>query len=187
MIKLTTSLNKQDISNLHVGDEVLLSGTIFTARDRAYNVLLEKNFSKIKDQIIYHSGLIIRETKNGLQPISAGPTTSARFIERSIKLIKKYKIKAFIGKGGMDTPEIIEAFEKNNVVYFAAVGGAGVLYANAIVKIKNAYFRNLGMTDSVLELEVKDFPVVVTMDSHGNSIYNNVYKKSKSKVRKYLK
>ena len=118
-------------------------------------------------------------------PISAGPTTSARFEKRSIKLMQKYSIKAFIGKGGIDDDEVKKAM-KNKAVYLAAVGGAGVLYAKAM-KIENIYLRQFGMADSVWEIEVKDFPLIVAMDAHGNSIYHDIYLYSKKKVTKFLK
>lgn len=184
MKKLATPLLKADIKKLHVGDEVLLSGTIFTCRDQAYNYILHHNFPQIKNGVIYHAGPIVQETNSGIYPISAGPTTSARFQERSIKLMQRYGINAFIGKGGMDDGQVKKAM-KNKAVYFAAVGGAGVLYAKAM-KIKNIYLRQLGMADAIWEIEVKDFPLIVAMDSYGRSIYHDIYLNSKKKIKKFL-
>jgi len=180
MKKISTPLQLSEIKKLRVGDEVLLSGRIFTCRDQAYNYLLKHNFPQIKNSVIYHAGPLVQENI----PISAGPTTSARFMKRSILLIKKYGIKAFIGKGGMDDDAVKKAME-NKAVYLAAVGGAGVLYAKAM-KIKNIYLRQLGMADAIWEIEVKDFPLIVAMDSHGNSIYHDIYLNSKKKVKKFL-
>jgi tartrate/fumarate subfamily iron-sulfur-dependent hydro-lyase beta chain len=181
MKKLRTPLSVKDIQKLRVGDEVLLSGKVFTCRDQAYNFILKHNFPQIKNSVIYHAGPLVQ----GKMPISAGPTTSARFEKRSIKLMQKYSIKAFIGKGGMDDDEVKKAM-KNKAVYLAAVGGAGVLYAKAM-KIENIYLRQFGMADSVWEIEVKDFPLIVAMDAHGNSIYHDIYLYSKKKVTKFLK
>lgn len=185
MLKLTTPLQIKDIKNLKVGDKVLLSGTVFSARDKAYDWLLKNNFSKIKNSVIFHAGPIVKKQGNNIIPISAGPTTSARFNKRSIKLIKKYGVRGFIGKGGMDDDAVKKAF-KNKTVYLAAVGGAGVLYADKI-KIKNIYQKKLGMADAIWELEIKDFPLIVAMDAHGESIYNKIYKKSKAKLKGFLK
>lgn len=184
MIKLKTPLTKEQVRKLKVSDQVWLSGTVFTARDLAYNYLLEHDFPKIKNSVIYHAGPIVAKKGKKVIPISAGPTTSYRFSQRSIKLMKKYGIKAFIGKGGMDNDEVKKAMA-NKVVYLAAVGGAGVVYANAM-KIKNIYLKKLGMADAICELEVKDMPLIVTMDSHGRSIYHDVYKKSKAAVKYFL-
>jgi len=186
MIKLNAPIDKQIIKKLKIGDEVLLSGTIFTARDRAYNYLLDNDFKKIRNAVIFHAGPIIKKQGDKILPISAGPTTSARFIERSIKLMAKYNIRVFIGKGGMDSPKMIQAMKKYGAVYLAAVGGAGVVYADKM-KIKNIYQKNLGMTDSIWEIEVKDFPLIVAMDSRGNSIYHQIYKNSKRVVSAFLK
>lgn len=180
MKQIFTPLKLSEIKKLRVADEVLLSGTVFTCRDQAYNYILKHNFSKIKNSVIYHAGPLVQDNI----PISAGPTTSSRFEKRSIKLMKKYGIKAFIGKGGMDDDQVKKAM-KNKAVYFAAVGGAGVLYAKAM-KIRNIYLRQLGMADAVWEIEVKNFPLIVAMDSHGNSIYHDIYLQSKKKVKKFL-
>lgn len=185
MIKLKTPINIKDIQKLRVGDEILLSGNIFTCRDQAYNYILKHNFSRIKNGVIYHAGPIVKETNSGIIPVSAGPTTSARFEKRSIKLMEKYGVKVFIGKGGMDDDEVKKAM-KNKAVYLAAVGGAGALYAKAM-KIKNIYLRQLGMADAIWEIEVKDFPLIAAMDAHGNSIYHDIYLQSKKKVKKFLK
>ncbi|MFA6027740.1 MAG: fumarate hydratase C-terminal domain-containing protein [Patescibacteria group bacterium] len=184
MINLHTPLVSDQIKKLKVGDQVLLSGTIFTARDQAYNYLLKNNFSKIKNGVIYHAGPIVLEKKGKTIPVSAGPTTSSRFSLKSIKLIQKYGIKAFIGKGGMDDDAVKKAM-KGKTVYLAAVGGAGVVYANAM-KIKKIYLKKLGMADAICELEVKDMPLIVTMDSQGRSIYHDVYKKSRKITKQFL-
>lgn len=173
MINLKTPLSQEDISNLKVGDKVSINGTIFTARDKAHQFLLEDNFDKIKDSIIYHCGPIIKDNK----VIAAGPTTSERVNCYTPKLIEKYGIKAIIGKGGMNDAVLNSL--ANKAVYFSAVGGAAVIYAKAM-KVKNVYKKEFGMPEAIWEFEVKDFPVIVTMDSRGNSIYKDIYEKSKN-------
>jgi tartrate/fumarate subfamily iron-sulfur-dependent hydro-lyase beta chain len=171
-IKLTTPLKKEDILKLNIGDNALLSGTIFTARDRAYKFFLENDFDKIQNSIIYHCGPIIKNNK----VISGGPTTSWRLNQYTSHLIEKYKVQAFIGKGGMDDHSL-EAM-KGKAVYFSAIGGAACVYAKTM-KIKNVYKLEFGMPEAIWEIEIKDFPVIVTMDAKGNSLHGDVYKKSK--------
>lgn len=185
MIKLSTPSQLNEIKKLRIGDEVLFSGTIFTVRDQAYNYIIKNNFSKIKNGVIYHAGPIVQHMGKKIIPISAGPTTSTRFMKRSIQVMKKYSIKVFIGKAGMDDDDVKKAM-KNKAVYLAAVGGAGVLYAKTM-KIKNIYLKELGMADAIWEIEVKDFPLIVAMDSQGNSIYHDIYLQSKKKIKKFLK
>jgi fumarate hydratase subunit beta len=180
MLKLKIPLSQKDISKLKIGDKVLLNGTIFTARDKVHEFLLRNDFKKIENSVIYHCGPIVR----GFKIIAAGPTTSNRLNSFIPKLIQKYKIKAIIGKGGMDN-SVLNAL-KGKSVYFAAIGGAAVLYAE-LMKIKNVYKKEFGMTEAIWELEVKDFPVIVAMDSKGNSLYDKVYQESKVIFQKLIK
>jgi len=162
-----------DFTTLKVGDGVSLSGRVFTARDRAHLFLMKNNFPRIMNSIIYHCGPIV----SGNKVIAAGPTSSSRFNIYAKGLIEKYKIRAIIGKGGMDK-NVLEAL-KGKAVYFSAIGGASLLYTKNI-KLKNVYKKEFGMADAIYELEVKDFPVIVTMDSKGNSLHDNILKKSES-------
>lgn len=166
-------MNKQiDFTELKAGDKISLSGTIFTARDKAHLFLLENNFDKIQDSIIYHCGPIIKDNK----VIAAGPTTSSRLNTYTPKLIEKYNIRAIIGKGGMDR-DVLSAL-KGRAVYFAAVGGAGLIYAKNM-SVANVYKSEFGMPEAIWAFEVRDFPVIVAMDSKGHSIYEDVLLKSR--------
>jgi tartrate/fumarate subfamily iron-sulfur-dependent hydro-lyase beta chain len=166
----------ENFTNLKVGDKVNLNGTIFTARDKAHLFLLENDFEKIKNGVIYHCGPIIKDK----EVVAAGPTTSSRLNPYTPKLIEKYNIKAIIGKGGMSN-DVLEAL-RGRAVYFSAVGGAALVYARSM-KVKNVYkLEEFGMPEAIWELEVKDFPVVVAMDSKGNSLYNKVLLKSKKEL-----
>lgn len=160
-----------DFTKLKVGDMVSIEGTLFTARDRAHVFLLENNFPRLKNSIIYHCGPIVKENKI----IAAGPTSSARFNLYAPKLIDKYGIKAIIGKGGMDK-NVLEAL-RGKAVYLSAIGGAALLYTKNM-QLRNVYKPEFGMTDAIYELEVKDFPVVVTMDSKGNNLHEEILRKS---------
>ena len=180
MIILNTPLKEKDVLKLNAGDNVLLNGTIFTARDKAHLFLLEEDFPAVKGGVIYHAGPIIK----GKEVISAGPTTSARLNPYTPKLIEKYGIKAIVGKGGMDQT-VIDAL-KGRAVYLSAIGGAGVLYAKAM-KFKNVYKEEFGMPEAIWEFEVKNFPAIVAIDSKGNSLYEKTLEKSKEVFFKLAK
>ncbi len=157
---------------LKAGDRFLLNGTIFTARDKAHLFLLENDFDRIRGSIIYHCGPIIKNN----EVVAGGPTTSSRLNPYTVKVIEKYGIKAIIGKGGMDNC-VLDAL-RGKAVYFSAVGGAALVYAKKM-RVKNVYKKEFGMPEAIWELEVKDFPVIVAMDSHGNSLYDDVLLKSR--------
>lgn len=179
MQKLITPLKISDIQNLKAGDEVLLNGTIFAARDRAHEFFLDNNFEQIQGGIIYHCGPIV----DGEKVVAAGPTTSQRLNIFTPQLIQKYDIKAIVGKGGMDE-KVLEAM-RGKAVYLAAIGGAGVLYAKNI-KLKNIYKKEFGMSDAIYEFEVNNFPLIVGMDAHGESLYKKVNDESNDVFKRLL-
>ena len=176
MHKLVTPLKTEDVTQLKVGDVVNLSGTIFTARDAAHKFMIEEDFNNVKNAVIYHCGPIVQNNKI----ISAGPTTSTRLNIYTPRLIKKYEIKAIIGKGGMGK-ETLEAL-KGKAVYLSAVGGAGALYAQCVKDLVNCFKPEFGMPEAIWQLEVKDFPLIVTMDSKGNSLYEEIRSKSQQSL-----
>lgn len=179
MIKLETPLNKDSILELNVGDWILLNGIIFTARDKAHRYLLENDFENIRGSVIYHCGPIVKNN----DVIAAGPTTSSRMNAYTPKLIEKYGIKAIIGKGGMDK-QVLNSIN-GKAVYFSAIGGAALIYAKSAV-VRNVYKMEFGMPEAIWELEVKDFPLIVAMDSKGNSLYENVARKSKDVFQRLM-
>ena len=172
---MNTPLKVEDILGLKVGDEILITGTIFCARDRAHEFFLKEEFEKIKGGVIYHCGPIIKDNK----VVSAGPTTSNRMSIFTPKLIEKYGIKAIIGKGGMD--DSVKEALRGKAVYLSAIGGAGALYADKI-KVVGVDKEEFGMPEAIWEFSVKEFPVIVTMDAHGNSVYDEVLKKSQEVI-----
>lgn len=178
-IKLTTPLTTEDILKLNIGDEVLLSGTIFTARDTAHKFFFENNFKKIKNAVIYHCGPIIKDN----EVISAGPTTSERMNHYTKYMIEKYNTPAFVGKGGMDK-DSLETM-RGRAVYFSAIGGAACLYAKAM-KVKQVDKLEFGMPEAIWEFEITNFPVMVSMDAKGNSLHDDVYKKSKAAFERLI-
>lgn len=164
-----------DFTKLKLGDKILLNGMIFTVRDKAHLFLLENDFEMIRGSIIYHCGPIIKDRK----VIAAGPTTSSRLNQYTPGLVDKYDIKAIIGKGGMDK-SVLDSI-KGKAVYFSAVGGAALVYAKNMI-VQNVYKPEFGMPEAIWELVVKDLPLIVTMDAHGNSLYEKVQAHSKKQL-----
>ncbi|MBF7096099.1 Fe-S-containing hydro-lyase [Alkalibacter mobilis] len=180
-IRIDLPLDVEKIANLKSGDSVLISGTIYTARDAAHKRMIEElNEGKtlpvdLKNQTIYYAGPC--PPKPGDIIGSIGPTTSGRMDAYAPILLDK-GLKGMIGKGYRDKT-VIDAIIKNKAVYFGAVGGAGALLKESVVSVEIVAYEDLG-TEAIRKLEVKDFPAVVIIDSKGN----NLYETEKSKYRK---
>ena len=187
-------LTKKDVEKLRVGDIIYLNGKIYTARDEAHLKIIEtlKSSKKLpfdlNEAIIYHAGPIMKKVNDCWTCVSIGPTTSARMNDVEEEFIKLTNISAIVGKGGMKK-ELLKTFEEYKVVYLAAPGGCAALLANSVKKVNNVYFlEELGMPEAVWELEVGSFgPLIVAMDSHGNSIYEEVNKKVHEKLNELIK
>lgn len=186
MIKLRTPISENDIRNLKVGDTVSLSGVIVTARDEAHKLMIEEkpDFVRdaLKESVIYHCGPVVRKDEDGTWTfVSAGPTTSAREEPYQADVVCEYNVRGVIGKGGMG-PKTAEGLKKCGAVYFHAVGGAGTLIANTVKKVLTVHkLEEFGTPEAFWVIEVEDFPLVVTMDSHGGSLHKEILEKS-SKV-----
>lgn len=179
MRKLTTPLTEEDIKSLKVGDTVFLSGVIVTARDAAHKLMVESkpDFIReyLKDGVIYHCGPVVKQDAKGEWSfVSAGPTTSSREEPYQSTVIKEYGVRAVIGKGGMG-PKTLEGLKENCAVYLHAVGGSGSLTAAKVKKVKEVFMmEEFGTPEAFWVIEVEDFPVIVTMDSHGGSLHANI-------------
>lgn len=179
--RLKTPLLKDDIKKLNAGDIVYISGTIYTARDRAHQRILEKGSPvNLEGSVVFHAGPIIKTgTSNGgtdYKMIAVGPTTSTRMNPYTPDILK-LGVSAIIGKGGMDE-NTARALKENHAVYFAAVGGCAALYVKSILEIKGVNWLDLGIPEAIWKLEVKDFgPLIVAMDSHGNNLYDKTMQK----------
>lgn len=189
LVKLKTPLKEEEIKKLKIGDTVELSGTIYTARDMAHKFLVEKKpklFKKLlENSVLYHCGPIVRKKGGKWQVIAAGPTTSIREEPYEADVIKGYRIRAVIGKGGMGK-KTQKALKKYGGVYLSAVGGAAVLLAKSIIKVSNVYKLEFGLPEAFWELEVKNMPLIVTMDGHGNSMHYDIEKTSKRQLKKLI-
>ena len=183
MIKLKTPISEEDIRKLKVGDTVFLSGIIATGRDNAHKLMVEEKPDFIRDvlkeSVIYHCGPVVKQDEDGTWSfVSAGPTTSMREEPYQADVVCEYNIRGVIGKGGMG-PKTAEGLKKCGAVYFHAVGGAGTLIANAVKKVVTVHkLEEFGTPEAFWVIEVEDFPLVVTMDAHGNSIHEEIKEKS---------
>ena len=171
-ISVKTPLSHENARKLKAGDSVLLTGTIYTARDAAHKRLCElvaqgKELPMdIQDAVIYFVGPT--PAKPGQAIGSAGPTTAYRMDAYSPTLIAQGQT-GMIGKGKRG-PEVIAAMKEHGAVYFGAIGGCGALLSKCIKKAEIVAYEDLG-AEAIRRLEVEDFPVIVIIDSEGNNLY----------------
>lgn len=169
---INTPLDNKTAKTLKAGDYVYITGTIYTARDAAHKRMdetLNRNESlpiDVNGNIIYYMGP--SPAREGRPIGSAGPTTATRMDKYAPRLLDMGLI-GMIGKGKRQKP-VVDAIIRNGAVYFAAVGGAGALLAQRIIKSEVVAYDDLG-TEAIRKLEVKDFPVIVVIDSDGNNLY----------------
>jgi len=172
VLRLSTPLMNEDLEKLKTGDQVLLNGVIYTARDAAHKRMIEAIESgkelpfDIRGQVIYYAGP--SPAKPGEVIGSCGPTTSSRMDAYAPEMIA-HGLKGMVGKGTRST-EVKKAIVEHKSVYFAAIGGLGALLAKAIKEAEIIAYPDLE-PESVRRLVVKDFPVIVAIDVHGNDIY----------------
>ena len=175
--KITTPITSEVTKDLHTGDYVYISGTIYVARDAAHKRMIEaldrnENLPiDIKDATIYYMGP--SPAREGRPIGSAGPTTASRMDKYAPRLLDLGQ-KAMIGKGKR-SKEVIDAIIRNQAVYFASIGGAGALLSKCITKSEVICYDDLG-AEAIRKLEVKDFPVIVVIDSQGNNLYETAVK-----------
>jgi len=178
--RFKTPVSEEDIRKLRVGDIIYVSGTVVTARDEAHKRALEyyeegkKLPVDFKGIALYHCGPIVKKVNDEWIAVAAGPTTSTRMDLFEAEFIEKFRVRIIIGKGGMGE-RTTEACKKYGAVYCAFVGGAAVLAANAIKRIKGVEWLDLGMPEALWIFEVENFgPLTVTIDSHGNNLHREV-------------
>jgi len=210
--RLNTPLSKEDILSLKVGDMVLINGLIVTGRDKVHKFLIHEMPNKkdmpfdLEGGIIYHCGPIIKdrnqlcvmrnalEDKNSslitdyssLKIIAAGPTTSMRIEMYEAEIIKTYGIRGIIGKGGMGE-KTLQAMKEYGCVYLHTISGAAAYLADRIVAVEDGWkVEEFGMPEAMWLLKVEDFPAIVTMDAHGNSLHSDIEKVSLKNLRRIL-
>jgi len=191
MTKLSFPFTEEKIRALKVGDEVLISGVVFTGRDAVHKHLHEggalPSGVNLKDGIIYHCGPVMMKQDDGsYKCTAAGPTTSIREEPFQGQVIRDFGVRGVIGKGGMGD-RTLAACKENGCVYLHAIGGAAQVLAECIKRVRNVYMlEEFGSPEAIWELEVEDFPAVVTMDSHGNSLHKEIFNESQTALASRL-
>ena len=191
MIELSFPFTKEKIAALKVGDAVEISGVIFTGRDAVHKYLHDGGELppevNLQDGIIYHCGpVVLKDDKGNWKVTAAGPTTSIREEPYQGDIIKQFGLRGVIGKGGMGD-RTLAACKEHGCVYLHAIGGAAQVLAECIKQVRNVYLlEKFGSPEAIWELEVQKFPAVVTMDSHGNSLHNEVFANSQAELAKRL-
>ena len=200
--KLTVPITEEQIRALKVGDSVLLSGVIFTGRDAAHKYMID-NFVKgpcpaaekpvydilkkgLTGSAIYHCGPVVKKRDDGkYEFVAAGPTTSIREEPYQADVIGHFGVRAVIGKGGM-RDKTLAGCQQHGAVYLHAIGGAATLIAESVKEVVNVHKLEFGVPEAIWEIRVEDFPCVVTMDSHGNSLHDKVQADSEQRLQKLL-
>jgi len=200
--RLTVPISETDIRALHIGDQVLLSGVMFTGRDAAHKYMKESFIAGpcpaserplydilkggLAGGVIYHCGPVVRKRPDGkYEFVAAGPTTSIREEPYQAAVIEHFGLRGVIGKGGMGG-KTLAACQKLGAVYLHAIGGAATLIAESVKEVVAVHKLDFGVPEAFWQIRVEDFPCVVTMDSHGKSLHDTIEADSKRKLAELL-
>ncbi len=204
MREITIPIADETIRSLKAGDTVALTGVMMTGRDAVHKWLMDTFINKTRQPqgddlevyeaikkildhgVLYHCGPVVSGIDTGdYKFVAAGPTTSIREEPYEAAVIKHFNIKGVIGKGGMG-PNTLKACQEAPAVYFHAVGGAASLIAQSVQRVLGVYKLEFGVPEAMWVIEVKAFPVIVTMDSHGNSLHKSVLESSQARYRELI-
>ena len=181
-------LTEEDAGRLEAGDFVLLNGLLVTGRDRIHKYLAEERPPReeipfdLRGAVLYHCGPVVKESEGGFSVLSAGPTTSMRVEMYEADLIREYNLRGVMGKGGMG-PKTLRALRENGCVYLHTIGGAAVYLADRIEKVVGVWkLEEFGAAEAMWALMVRDFPAIVTMDTHGNDLHKEVESRSLARM-----
>ena len=204
MKELNIPISPKTIRSLHVGDTVALTGVLATGRDAVHKWMIDTFIRKtrqpegddlevyeaiqpiFKESLIYHCGPVVSGLDTGdYKFVAAGPTTSIREEPYQGEVLSHFDMRGVIGKGGMGG-NTLQACQDVPAAYFHAIGGAATLIAESVEQVVGVYKLDFGVPEAIWVLQVKQFPAVVTMDSHGNSIHDEVEAASKQKLAQLL-
>jgi fumarate hydratase class I len=181
-IELTTPLDEKTVRSLKVGDVVIVSGRAYTGRDAVHHHLVSHEPPvDLRGSLIYHCGPVVAKEGEGWKVLAAGPTTSIREEPYQGEIIKKYGVRAIVGKGGMG-PKTLAALQDAGAVYLNAIGGAAQFYARCIERVEGVSFLEFGTPEAMWHLQLRDFPAIVTMDSRGNSLHKELEQESATQL-----
>jgi fumarate hydratase class I len=182
---LTTPITEEQIRSLRVGDVVVINGEMHTGRDALHKYLMDHDAPvDLNGAVIYHCGPVMLKDEEGWHVKAAGPTTSIREEPYQSDIIKKFGIRAVIGKGGMG-PKTLAGLKEHGAVYLNAIGGAAQYYAECLNKVNGVDFMEFGIPEAMWHLQVEGFAAIVTMDSHGNSLHADVEQDSLTKLSQF--
>jgi fumarate hydratase subunit beta len=191
--RLKTPLSEGDVRRLRVGDIVYLSGVIYTARDAAHRRIIEyvREGKRLPFDLsggaVYHCGPVVQKKDGEWIVLAGGPTTSTRMELYEAEVIERLGVRMVIGKGGMGK-RTAEACARYGAVYATFTGGAGVLAAQAIKRVIDVYWLDLGIPEAVWVLEVEDFgPLIVAIDSTGRNLIEEIVEESNRRKNELLK
>jgi fumarate hydratase class I len=177
-VVLQTPLTEEQVRALKVGDVVLLSGRAYTGRDAVHHHLMKHEPPvDLRGAALYHCGPVVVRDGDGWTVTAAGPTTSIREEPYQADVIARYGVRAVIGKGGMGA-RTLAALQQSGAVYLNAIGGAAQFYARRIASVDGVSLMEFGTPEAMWHLTVQDFPAIVTMDAHGNSLHKTVEQES---------
>jgi len=185
-ITLTAPITEEQVRQLKVGDVVVINGAMHTGRDALHKYLMDHDSPvDLNGAVLYHCGPVMIKDENGeWQVKAAGPTTSIREEPYQGEIMKKFGIRAVVGKGGMGA-KTLAALKEHGGVYLNAIGGAAQYYAECIKKVDGVHFLEFGVPEAMWHLQVEGFAAIVTMDSHGNSLHADVDKSSLEKLAEF--
>lgn len=181
-IHLQTPITEEQIRSLQVGDVVIIEGEMHTGRDALHKYLMDHESPvDLNGAVIYHCGPVMLKDEEGWHVKAAGPTTSIREEPYQGDIIKKFGIRAVIGKGGMGK-RTLAALQEHGAVYLNAIGGAAQYYAKCFTQVNGVDYMEFGIPEAMWHLQVEGFAAIVTMDSHGNSLHAGVEQASLEKL-----
>jgi fumarate hydratase class I len=173
-VQLQAPITEEQVRSLKVGDVVLVSGRMFTGRDAVHAHLMKHEPPvDLRGGVLYHCGPVMLKEGDGWRVMAAGPTTSIREEPYQAEILKRYGIRVVIGKGGMG-PRTLAGLQESGGVYLNAIGGAAQFYARCIDRVDGVSLMEFGVPEAMWHLQVTDFPAIVTMDAHGNSLHKDV-------------
>ena len=182
-VVLRSPVTEEQIRSLHVGDIVLVSGRAYTGRDAVHHHLMKHDPPvDLSGAVLYHCGPVVaKDAGGGWKVTAAGPTTSIREEPYQADVIKRYGVRAVIGKGGMGA-KTLAALKEHGAVYLNAIGGAAQFYARTIRSVDGVSLLEFGTPEAMWHLTLEDFPAIVTMDAHGESLHKDIEQRSAAEL-----
>jgi fumarate hydratase, class I len=177
-VVLRTPLTEEQVRSLNVGDVVLISGRAYTGRDAVHHHLMTHEPPvDLRGAVLYHCGPVVKKDGERWTVTAAGPTTSIREEPYQADVIKRFGVRAVVGKGGMGA-KTLAALQEAGAVYLNAIGGAAQFYARTIKSVDGVSLMEFGTPEAMWHLSIEEFPAIVTMDAHGQSLHRDVEQES---------